>query len=455
MSRDTGNMTNVLQGYINSEKRVERMRKLNRLKMVQDEESREEEMMREIADRENYQKQMSRQEALAKQLEKRQIDQLREEKSTQLVREQAPEIRELEQRLQAAYMNKERQGQVEEAKQRHVHEREVDMKQYHETEALRIRAIEAQRDQEAHRTQTLREQKVVLEQQMHDRDLARLEAYKQFLEEKRVVDQIVSRIQAEDKAKLEDKLRKQHVAQMYITQYLEEREHFKQLDEERRKEEDQKIVAFMKEQARRKEENLKTAREKEAMQQKRLEEQSRAIASEQKRKEEMEELIADYHLELVEKKERERAREEMERKIKSRLMMVQANEQQKELKAAQKEQDAEEELKFRTRMMEKFADDDRIEQMKMAERNRKRAEHNREVNRLLAERQTQREAERERELLARAKDEDMENLKRQIIQQERAKLLREHAIKLKDFLPKGVFTEDDLRALGINSIDEL
>eukprot|EP01064_Diplonema_japonicum_P032061 TRINITY_DN594_c0_g6_i1.p1 TRINITY_DN594_c0_g6~~TRINITY_DN594_c0_g6_i1.p1 ORF type:complete len:456 (+),score=225.06 TRINITY_DN594_c0_g6_i1:44-1411(+) len=455
MSRDTSSMGNILQGYIDSESRVDRMRKLNRLKTVKDEESREEAMALAEIERRNYQKALDREHNMAAELEQMKTTQLREEKRVQLVREQAPEIRELERKLHTAYMNKERSVQVEEGKERDAVEKETAMKYHYEMDALRQKADEAQHEQDQIRRETLSHQKSVLEQQMRDRDMARLAAYQQFLEEKRNVDAVVAKIQNEDVKEKEEKLRKQQMTQQYIENYLKERESFKQEEDERRKEEDRKIVEYMKEQSRRKEENLRTAKEKEALQQQRLDAQSKAIQAERQRKEEMEALIADYHMELVEKKERDRAREEMEKNIRSRLVMLQANEYQKELKMIKKEAEAEEELEFRRRMMEKFAEDDRIEQMKQADRNRKRAEHNREVQRLIEERKKQRELERQSELAAAKQATEKEAEIQDVIRQERLKLLREHAVKLKDFLPKGVFTEDDLRALGVSSINDL
>eukprot|EP01062_Namystynia_karyoxenos_P058858 TRINITY_DN50312_c0_g1_i1.p2 TRINITY_DN50312_c0_g1~~TRINITY_DN50312_c0_g1_i1.p2 ORF type:complete len:487 (+),score=269.74 TRINITY_DN50312_c0_g1_i1:85-1461(+) len=455
MSRETALQSNVLQGYIDSEARVERLRRQHRQRAVRSETDREDAILQAEIEFRQRQKQRLREEGIAGAIEQRKAEQLRQEKQVQMVREGAPEIRALEQKLQAAYMNKEREAQVAEGKRRGADEKQESRRIDEEMEALRIRALEAQRQQDAARKETLRQQKQVLEQQMQDRDLARLAAYQEYLKEKQMVDAIVQKIQEEDHQEMVAKYAKQQRTQAYISQYLEERARFRHLEEERLKEEDRKILEFMKEQARRKEEGVRAARAKEAAQQKRLEEQSRQIAAERKQKEEMEQLIADYYTELAEKKSREKARAEFEKRVRARLMMIEANEYQKELKQAKKEAQAEEELEFRRRMLEKFAEDDRIDQMRQAERNRKRAEHNREVQRLLEERARQREDERQREVRARELDEEREAQKREIIRQERARLLREHASRLVGYLPKGVLTDEDMQTLGISSLDDL
>ena len=448
-------MREVLQGYIDSESRVDRMRRLNRVKQAQEEDLRAEELHRADMHRRDGAKARSREEAMASLIERRRQEQLCSEKKVQLVREQAPELRGLEQKLQAAYMNKERAAQLEEARVLEAARREEDRRGHEEMLRMRDTAVANQEAQDRERHAQLRQQKDVLAQQMQDREAAKLAAFQQFLEEKKIVDDVVARIYEEDHAAREEKHRKQRVTQAYIETYLKEREEYSKKMEEVRGEEDRKIVEFMQKQARRKEENLAAAKEKEAVQQRRLEEQTKAIEAERSRREEMEALIADYHLELVEKKERERAREEMERKVKARLVMLEANEYQKQLKQVKREEEADEKLHFRQRMMEKFAEDDRIDQMKLAERNRKRAEHNREVQKLVEQRQQQAEEEREREKEALRRDEEKEDERRRIIQEERVRLLREHAAKLKEYLPKGVLTEEDMRVLGITSVDQL
>lgn len=50
-----------------------------------------------------------------------------------------------------------------------------------------------------------------------------LEAYKEFLREKMMVDDIVRKIQAEDEREMQERMSKQQQTQEFITQYLQER----------------------------------------------------------------------------------------------------------------------------------------------------------------------------------------------------------------------------------------
>lgn len=87
-------------------------------------------------------------------------------------------------------------------------------------------------------------------------------------------------------------------------------------------------------------------------------------------------------------------------------------------------------------MMAKFAEDDRIEQMNAQKRRMKQQEHKRAVETLIDNRRAQFAHDREMELAERKEEENMEAFKRQIIEEERQRMLREHAIKLLGYLPK-------------------
>jgi hypothetical protein len=86
--------------------------------------------------------------------------------------------------------------------------------------------------------------------------------------------------------------------------------------------------------------------------------------------------------------------------------------------------------------MQKFAEDDRIEQMKQTQRRMKQLEHRRAVDALIAERH---KMSHEKELEQKKLDVlelELSKYREDVIEQERQRLLREHAAKLAGFLPK-------------------
>ena len=87
-------------------------------------------------------------------------------------------------------------------------------------------------------------------------------------------------------------------------------------------------------------------------------------------------------------------------------------------------------------MLAKFAEDDKIEQMNAQKRRMKQLEHKKAVEELLQDRRSQFAADRERELAARKEEEEMEAFRKKIIEEERMRLLKEHAGSLAGYLPK-------------------
>ena len=87
-------------------------------------------------------------------------------------------------------------------------------------------------------------------------------------------------------------------------------------------------------------------------------------------------------------------------------------------------------------MLAKFAEDDRIEQMNAQKRRMKQAEHARAVEKLMEDRRAQFAREREAEVNQREEEARLEEFRKRIIEEERQKLLQQHATKLIGYLPR-------------------
>jgi hypothetical protein len=123
-----------------------------------------------------------------------------------------------------------------------------------------------------------------------------------------------------------------------------------------------------------------------------------------------------------------------------------ANEYQRQLKAIRREEEKLEEDHFRVAMLEKFAEDDRIDQLNAQKRRQKQIEHRREIERLLELRREKYEQERAAELQEQLNAERVEQIRQQIIEEERKRMLAAHAQNLGlKHLPKGVLsTQQDM-----------
>lgn len=86
--------------------------------------------------------------------------------------------------------------------------------------------------------------------------------------------------------------------------------------------------------------------------------------------------------------------------------------------------------------MAKFAQDDKLEQLNQQKRRMKQLEHKRAADQLVEQRKEAARKSAEVLLAEREHLAEMEQFKEEVVEQERQRILREHASKLVGFLPK-------------------
>ena len=94
------------------------------------------------------------------------------------------------------------------------------------------------------------------------------------------------------------------------------------------------------------------------------------------------------------------------------------------------------EEEFKAKMAQKFAEDERLEQMNAQKRRMRELQHKRDIEQLWQEKLTVYRAQREQEWEERRLVAEQEDIKRQIVAQEKERLLREHQNILHQFNPK-------------------
>ena len=108
-------------------------------------------------------------------------------------------------------------------------------------------------------------------------------------------------------------------------------------------------------------------------------------------------------------------------------------------KAQIQAQEADEEEKFRQRMLQKFADDEKTEQMANDKRRMRVQAHKKAVEDLIVKRREERAAAKAAEVADINDQKERERLLREPIEKERQRILGEHAARLGlDFLPRGL-----------------
>jgi hypothetical protein len=427
------------------EARVDRLRRANRLKAVQQEMQNQYDEEARNALKESKVRSAARDQALSDELSRMRQEEIKQEKILQMVREH-PELRELEQKLKAAHVAKGRVNQIEERKQLTVVQAEEDRLYMDRvvTSARKYEAVELAKRQE--HLVSLKEQAEIQRSQQAWKIQQQAEEAERRRKEKAEVDAIVSSVQEQDFMEQLSRVEKQRSMQKEHDDFCNLREKLRREEQARLQSEEQAILAYMAEQNKRKESDAKLRQEKETAKARILEEQGKRIAAEKARREELEMLINEYYEEQRAAKVREEERQERLRRELERDKMIAANQQQMQLKALRREQELAEEQIFRQKMLEKFAEDDRLEQQSKARQKQLKLDHAKKVSELLEEKRRQREEDLMREAVLAEQNRQREEELKRLIAQERARMLEEHAPQLGSFMPKGL-TENDWELL--------
>merc|ERR1711968_345579 len=134
--------------------------------------------------------------------------------------------------------------------------------------------------------------------------------------------------------------------------------------------------------------------------------------------------------------------------------MIEANELQKVFKAEARERERAEEMVLIQKMLDKFADDERQERENAEKRIQAKKEYIAAIERQRRGKRQQYVAEMEREkqeLLAMKQEEEF---RKQVVEEARKRLLAEHAVKLRGFLPKGILRNKEEYDLVQNAASE-
>lgn len=242
----------------------------------------------------------------------------------------------------------------------------------------------------------------------------------------------------EDAIKAEIQKQKQKEAQVFIKNYLEERTRWKETEKQKVAEEMAQIAAWNKKMEDRLN-AIKAAKiEKAGNQEEIFKRVTAEIEANRRQREESEQLLLDLFVEEKEAAAREAERKKEEKREALKVEMTVANEKAKQYKAAQVEKERAEEEAYRVQLMQKFAEDARLEQMSKQKRHEKQIEYRKTVDQLVADRRVLYEKEKEMERQAAEEQAQQERYRKTVIEQERRRLLLEHAAALRDFLPRSL-----------------
>ncbi|KAG2486968.1 hypothetical protein HYH03_014341 [Edaphochlamys debaryana] len=379
-------------------------------------------------------------EKIALAMARKQQDKDRGDKEIQRLREQSEELRDLAEKIRVARVNKERADQLVEKKQLTAQAQEYDraINQYVNDSAAAAEAMEAE-NQMKRRDANVKARMMLEEQMVEKQEAARL-AEAEAVRERAMIDEVVKRIMEEDMAEMATKRQRQEDTKAFIATFLQQQDELRRKQAEAAAAEDKKIAEYWQNVREREREEAERQAMRKEIADRMYEKVKKEMEMEMARREEEEELINMLRQEELEAKRRAEDEERKRKAEEGRLEMMRANQYQMRLKEEREAAFRAEEEEFRQRMLAKFAEDERLEQMNAQKRRMRQAEHMREVQRLIDEKRKAFEEAKARDeaddVARRVEDERVKGL----VEEERKKLLRE-AAELKDFLPRGVLRD--------------
>ncbi|XP_053678628.1 meiosis-specific nuclear structural protein 1-like [Anopheles nili] len=379
----------------------------------------------------------------AQQIQEANRQRINEEKLRQQLRESNQEMRELESKLRAAYVAKGIAVQLAEAKLRKKNERLQVFNEMQELDKLKKENIEYMKEKQIAEANEKRWLRSVLQQQMDETRNTKKCLYEEFLVEKNYLDAVVKKIQEEHFEAIQRKLEFQKCTRQEMEYFQEAKQIWKARQELVAKEENERLRKYAEEKDRLK---AMEREEKEEMSKKREQLNETMIAKLEKETLEQrnrEEMLQELYIAERDEKEEFKRQQELEDQIRKRIEIRLDLEKQLNEINCQRELHAEEEKRFQEEQIKTWAERDRIDMMSNEKRRRKMTEYRRAVHELLENRRKQRMEEVKSLKEQEDRQRQEERRRQEILEEERIKLLKEHATALLGFFPPGVLRESD------------
>ena len=271
---------------------------------------------------------------------------------------------------------------------------------------------------------------------MKDRDLQRNEAKYEYERDKQQVNDIVNRIAYEDlQAEMLEKQKKE-TSKYYMKQSYKEKEELRlqKLEKDRLEKEAEKLyfANVAKREAEVKEKKAAVQQEKDQMYKQLCEEKARK----QEEQDYWENVRNELYVEELNRKSRIKELEEQQKKQKQKELMLQSAIEQAETKEARKMKEKEDEAEFKKRLLEKFKEDERLEQYNLVRRKQKELDFKMDIEKQWQEKLMQYKLQKEAELYNLKKCKEDEAAKSKLIEYEKVRLIRENEEILKTYMAK-------------------
>ncbi|CRK94975.1 CLUMA_CG008463, isoform A [Clunio marinus] len=374
-----------------------------------------------------------------------------ERKLRQQIRENNQELRELESKLRTAYVSKTLAAQKKELEALALAEKLQQKEERKMLEKARLDHLEEQKKKQEIDRERKKKLHDDLTKQIMSAHQQHQKLYEEFLREKYYLDEIAARVKQELLEETQKKIALKEKTKQEMDAFKITKKELEKMQNIETEEENQRIIEYCQYRDKKIQEEERRAKELEEnrknLNDKMVAELSELNEKKAKREELLQELWAFEQNEKVE----ERMREQLEYRFRIRIEARLALEDQLMDKEKRKQLEEQEDKIYWQKQLEMLAERDRVDQLSHEKRRQKLIQHRKAIREMMEERKIQKALNLAEEIKQQDLEQQREQRRQEIVEEERVKIIQEHAKALMGFLPSGVLRESDRKYLPMNS----
>ena len=310
-----------------------------------------------------------------------------------------------------------------------------------EADELVLRQLEeekqrAQEEEERKKQDRIRA-KYLIQQQMKDKAFLKEEAKKEYEKDKIDVDNMINKLKQEDIAAREEAERKKNIQKLYMENSYAEKKAQKKKEKEEDLLQKERERKYQEDMAKR-EEDLKNKKAAIKFEKDKIFEQlCEQEAKRQAERDYWENVRNELYVEQNNQREKLKELEEKEKRQRQKEELLASAIEQMKYKEQRKKEGQEMETEFKKKLMQQYAEDEKLEQYNMRRRKQRELDLKQEVERQWQLKLAQYQKQKEQELAELEMAKKKEEHERYLIEQEKQRLIQENETLLKAYYPTG------------------
>ena len=348
-----------------------------------------------------------------------------------------PEIGEIKNSIEKAKLNKILAKQMYQNQMKRIQNLINDTRA--EEQVLKDIELENQKekDKEEKRKKAMLNAKILIQQQMEDKEKLKQESKKEYEKDRRDIENIINNIKKEDLLAKEELNRKKNIARTYMENAYARKELQKKKAKENEMLEKEKERKYQEDMQKRENEFNKEKAKKQFEKDKIFNKLVEQEAQRKAQKDYWENIRNELHLEQENKKIKMAEKAEKEKLKRQKEEMIESALKQKKDKEENKKKELEQEEEFKKRYIEKIKEEEELDRINAQKRKEKEIQLRLDVEKQWQMKLKQYQLQKEEELKNFEQLKIKEEAKKYIIEQEKKRLIKENEDLLKGYYPLG------------------